>query len=156
MSERIYGLAGSEDNAVAVFSNPEGIPATYHATWNEWKGYKSFVEVYGDQGMVRGSYAPMQNLLLISNGPNGAVKKTRRFYPEIMVREKLKSWISTATISFQEELDDFLKLADGNVDVPLADGYAGLRSLELAKAVRDSSSGAELVKLPSLGRMPSV
>ncbi len=156
MSEKVYGLPGSEDNAVAIFTSPEGVPATYHTTWNEWKGYKSFVEIYGDKGMVRGSYAPMQNLLLVSNGPNGSVSKTRRFYPEIMVREKLKSWISTALISFQEELDDFLKMTNGDMNTPLADGYAGLRSLEVAHAVRESTNAAQLIKLPALGRMASV
>ena len=156
MSENIYGLPGSEDNAVAIFTSPEGIPATYHTTWNEWKGYKSFVEVYGDKGMVRGSYAPMQNMLLVSSGPNGAVSKSSRYYPEIMIREKLKSWTSTALISFEEELVDFLKMTDGDMHVPLADGYAGLRSLEVAQAVRESTSAAQLIKLPALGRMAAV
>lgn len=156
MSESVYGLTGSEDNAVAVFTSPDGIPATYHATWTEWKGYKTFVEIYGDKGMVRGSYAPMQNMLIMRNEADGSMRKTRRFYPEIMVREKLKSWKSTALISFHEELRDFLKMAAGDVKVPLADGYAGLRSLEVAQAVRESTSAAQLIKLPALGRMAAV
>ena len=62
-----------------------------------------------------------------------------RFYPKIMIREKLKSWKSTALISFMEELRDFMEMIAGEVDVPLADGYDGLRSIELAAAVREST-----------------
>ena len=39
-SERIWEVPGSEDNAVAIFRNAEGIAATYQATWTEWKGYQ--------------------------------------------------------------------------------------------------------------------
>jgi len=156
MSEKVYNLPGSEDNAIAVFSNPDGVPASYQTTWTEWKGYRSFVEVYGDRGMVRGSYAPMMNMLITNKGPNGAIDRKFELYPEIIVREKLKSWQSTCLISFREELRDFRVMVYGNVNVPLADGYDGLRSLEVAQAVRQSTAEAKLVKLPVLGRMPKV
>jgi len=85
MSENIWKVEGSEDNAMAVFKNPAGIAATYHVTWAEWKGYRSHVEVYGTKGMARGSYAPMQNLLITVELPDGPTKKVRKFYPEIQV-----------------------------------------------------------------------
>ena len=153
MSESVWNVKGSEDNAVAVFLSPEGIPATYHATWSEWKGYRTYVEVYGTHGMVRGSYAPMQNLLITKERPDGPRTKTRRFYPEIMIREKLKTWQSTLLLSFKEELRDFLAMIGGNFAVPLADGYAGLRSLEIAAAVRQSTLTNAPIHLPALGRM---
>jgi predicted dehydrogenase len=74
-------------------------------------------------------------------------------YPEIMLREKLKSWHSTALLSFEEELRDFLAMIEGRTDVPLADGYAGLRSVEIAAAVRQSTLSREVIRLPVLGRM---
>jgi UDP-N-acetylglucosamine 3-dehydrogenase len=153
MSESVWRVPGSEDNAVAIFRSPDGLPATYHATWSEWRGYRTYVEVYGTEGMVRGAYAPMQNLLITQAGPKAPRHRTRRFYPEIMVREKLKSWQATLLISFQEELRDFQRMVAGDAKVPLADGYAGLRSLEVAAAVRESSRTNEVVKLPALGRM---
>ena len=153
MSESIWKVPGSEDNAVAVFLSSEGIPATYHATWDEWKGYQIYIEAYGTQGMVRGSYAPMYNLLITQDRPGGPRKKTHRYYPEIMIREKVKSWKSTALLSFKEELRDFLSTTNGVVDVPLADGYAGLRALEVAAAVRQCTLKKEVVQLPPLGRM---
>jgi predicted dehydrogenase len=153
MSEAVWQVPGSEDNAVAIFRSPDGLPATYHATWSEWRGYRTYLEVYGTQGMVRGAYAPMQNLLITQIGASGPRQRTRRFYPEIMVREKLKSWQSTLLISFKAELRDFKRMIGGDHAVPLADGYAGLRALEVAAAVRESSRTNEVVRLPVLGRM---
>ena len=153
MSENIWKVEGSEDNAMAVFKNPAGIAATYHVTWAEWKGYRSHVEVYGTKGMARGSYAPMQNLLITVEPPDGPTKKVRKFYPEIMVREKLKTWQSTALLSFQEELRDLQEMIQGNYKVPLADGHAGLRSVEVAHAVRESTASGQAVALPHIGNM---
>lgn len=153
MSESVWNIPGSEDNAVAVFLSADGVPATYHATWNEWKGYDVYVEAYGSRGMVRGSYAPMYNLLITQDRPGATRSKTARYYPEVIVREKLKSWKSTALLSFKDELRDFLKAANGSGNVPLADGYDGLRALELAAAVRRSTLTGQVVELPALGRM---
>jgi hypothetical protein len=36
---------------------------------------------------------------------------------------------------------------------PLADGYAGLRSVEVSDAVRKSTETGEVVRLPAIGRM---
>jgi hypothetical protein len=93
------------------------------------------------------------NLLITQDRPGGPRKKTHRFYPEIMVREKLKSWTSTALLSFKEELRDFLRATGGAGDVALADGFAGLRALEVAAAVRESTLRNGVVQLPALGRM---
>ncbi len=152
MSESVWHVDGSEDNAIAVFKNPAGIVASYQTTWSEWKGYKCHVEVYGDNGMVRAAYAPMENLL-ITNTTKGKLRKVRKFYPEIILREKLKGWQTTALLSFQEELADFVKMIGGDYRVPLADGHAGLRSIEVSEAVRSSSRTGQPVELPNIGNM---
>lgn len=153
MSEAVWKVPGSEDNAMAVFKNPEGIAASYHATWSEWKGYRVFVEAYGSHGMVRGYYAPMQNLLITYDRPGGIRTTRRMHYPWIMVREKLFSWHTTALISFKGELEDFLAMTSGKHDVPLADGHDGLRAVEVSQAIRTSSESGQVVHLPPLGRM---
>ena len=153
MSERIWKVPGSEDNAMAVFRNSAGISASYHATWTEWKGYIFYIEAYGELGMVRGCYAPMRNLLITMDKPGGKRTKKLHFYPEIMLREKLKSWLSTALLSFEGELEDFLSMCGGDSSVKLADGYAGLRAVEVSEAVRRSSETSQVVQLPELGRM---
>jgi predicted dehydrogenase len=156
MTNAVWKVPGSEDNALAVFRSPSGVPALYQATWTEWKGYLFYVEAYGDRGMVRGEYAPMGNLLITQDKPGGERTTRRNRYPEIMVREKLQSWHSTALLSFQGELADFLKMVSGDTSVPLADGYAGLRSVEIADAVSRSSETHQVVQLPPLGRMAPV
>ena len=152
MSESVWHVDGSEDNAIAVFKNPEGIVASYQTTWSEWKGYKCHVEIYGDNGMVRAAYAPMQNLL-IANTTKGKLRKVRKFYPEVMLREKLRGWQTTGLMSFQEELADFVKMIGGDYRVPLADGHAGLRTIEVSEAVRSSSRTGLPVELPNIGKM---
>lgn len=153
MTESIWKVPGSEDNAVALFRNPAGVTATYHATWTEWAGYGVRVEAYGDRGMVRGSYAPMRNLLITQDKPGAPRRTEKLMYRGIEVREKLKTWKSTAQQSFQEELADFLAQIGGRDTGRNADGYAGLRTVEMAAAVRESTSSARVIQLPALGRM---
>jgi predicted dehydrogenase len=153
MSESVWNVPGSEDNAIAVMTSPDGIPASYHATWTEWKGYQFYIEAYGDRGMVRGVYAPMRNVLITQDRPGGPRKTERLFYPEIMVREKIKTWKSTTLLSFEDELRDFTARIAGAADGRLADGYAGLRAVEVAAAVRQSTQRREVVHLPALGRL---
>ena len=147
-SNKVFQVPGSEDNAVAVFRTQAGIPVFYQATWTEWKGYRFYVEAYGDRGMVRGYYAPMFNLLITADKPGGARTKQYKFYPEIMLREKFKSWTSTALISFREELVDFLGMVEGR-KVALADGFDGFRAVEIANAVGQSTgTGRPIVLRP--------
>jgi predicted dehydrogenase len=152
-SERIWQLPGSEDNAMAIFRNPAGIAATYHATWDEWQGYEVALEVYGNLGMVRGAYAPMQNLLITHERPGAKRRVIRKRYPEIMVREKVRGWTSTARITFDQELADFLDRIDGRSGHGLADGHDGLRSVQVSEAVRESSRTHQAVRLAPLASM---
>ncbi len=152
-TQSVWNVPGSEDNAVAIFRNPEGVAAQYLATWNEWKGYHIYIEAYGDRGMARGAYAPMENLLITQERPGAPRQTTRLRYPWVQLREKLWSWQTTALLSFREELQDFIALTQGKSNVRIADGYAGLRAAEVAAAVRESTQRGHVVRLPALGRM---
>ena len=152
-TEKVWKVPGSEDNAMAIFKSPSGVSAIYQATWTDWKGYQSAVEVYGSHGMVRGSYAPMQNLLITMDKPGGRVTRQTRRYPEIMLREKFRSWKTTALKSFQDELSDFIGLVEGQGGLRIADGHAALRAVEIAAAVPESSRTGQPVRLADLGPM---
>ena len=152
-TEKVWKVPGSEDNAMAIFKSPSGVAAIYQATWTDWKGYKSAVEVYGSHGMVRGAYAPMENMLLTMSEPGGAVTTRKNRYPGIQIREKLKSWKTTALLSFQAELDEFVGLLEGRRDLRIADGHAALRAVEIAAAVPESSRTGQPVTLADLGPM---
>ena len=152
--DEVYGVATndiwkvekSEDNAMALFKSTAGPTVQYQATWTEWKGYHFFVEAYGDLGMVRGYYAPMYNLLVTHDKPGGPRVKKRRFYPEIILREKLKGWQSTSKLTFQQELVDFLARLDGGKGA-LANGWDGVRSVEIAEAVYRSHREGNAIRL---------
>jgi len=153
---QVYGIATgtvwnielSEDNAMAVFRTDSGVGVHYQASWTEWRGYHFFVDAYGDLGMVRAYYAPMFNLLVTHDKPGAPRTKHRKLYPEIMFREKFKGWQSTSKQTFVEELADFLRMVDGATDVPLADGWDGIRSVEVAEAVYRSHREGKAVDLP--------
>jgi predicted dehydrogenase len=138
-SNRVWNLPGSEDNGFALLRSANGPVATLHATWSEWKGYRFYVEAYGDKGMVRAYYAPMMNLLI--EKPTAESKPRRRyfFYPMNALKEKLFGWQSTVIETFRQELTDFIALARDGEPGRIADGYAGLRAVEIANAIYTSS-----------------
>jgi predicted dehydrogenase len=103
--------------------------------------------------MVRGQYAPMENLLITMDKPGGARRRMRKTYFDIKLREKLKSWKTTALKSFQDELADFVSLVEGREGLRIADGHAALRAVEIAAAVPESSRTGLPVKLENLGPM---
>jgi predicted dehydrogenase len=150
MSERVWDR-GFGGQCHSGFRNPAGIAASYQATWIEWKGYEIAVEAYGDRGMVRGEYAPMRNLLITQERPGAPRRVERHYYPGIMLREKLRSWQTTALRSFAEELKDFEALTRGERGTRIADGVAGLRAAEVADAVRQSTTCGEAVHLGPAG-----
>jgi predicted dehydrogenase len=143
---RIWKVPGSEDNAIAIMKSPGGVPVFYQATWTEWKGYRSYIEAYGELGMVRGYYAPMFNLLVTHERPGARRRRQFKFYPSAIVREKVKGWQSTTLASFSEELSDFLAMVGGR-PVRLADGWAGLRAVEIAQAVYQSTLEGRPIRL---------
>jgi predicted dehydrogenase len=148
-SNRIWQVEGSEDNALAILKSDKGIPAFYQATWTEWKGYRFFIEAYGDRGMARAYYAPMFNLLVTQDRPGGPRRRHRKFYPEIMLREKLKGWQSTVVLTFMEEFADFVRAASGqDGDLVIGTGTDGWRAAAIAEAVRHKGAGT-FAELPA-------
>ncbi|HYM11319.1 MAG TPA: Gfo/Idh/MocA family oxidoreductase [Bryobacterales bacterium] len=145
----VWKLDRSEDNGFALLRSPAGKVATLHATWTEWKGYRFYVEAYGDRGMARAYYAPMFAMAITMDKPGGARRREFHFYPEIILREKLRGWETTTGLAFQEELQDFIRLAEGApaTAVNLADGFAGFRAVEIASAVYESSATGRPVRL---------
>ena len=146
-TDRVWRVAGSEDNAMALLETTGGIPVLYQASWTEWKGYRMCVDVYGEQGTVRGYYAPMFNVLA-TRSADGSRARSFELYPWLNVREKLRGWERTAGDAFGAELHEFLERIAGRPS-SMADGVAGLRAVEIAHAVYESSRRGEPVSLLS-------
>jgi predicted dehydrogenase len=144
-SSRVWHLE-VEDNAFVVLRNQAGVLGHLHASWSEWKGYQFFVEAYGDRGMARGYYAPMAAMLIAMDRPGGNRRIKRKFYPSIMVREKLFGWQSTAVRTFAEELQDFIALTQGRSERSvIARSEDGLRALQVANAVYNGTVTMDLI-----------
>lgn len=152
-TENVWKVPGSEDYAMAIFRAPSGVTASYQATWIDWKGYKSAIEVYGSLGMVRGSYAPMENVLITMKEPGGPATTSKKQYLDIRIREKFSSWKTTALNSFQQELADFVRLVDGDKDTRISDGHAAFRAVEIATAIPESFRTGKAIELDDLGPM---
>ena len=136
----VWKLDRSEDNGFALMRNPQGKVATLHASWTEWKGYHFYIEVYGTKGMAKAYYAPMRFELVYMDKPGGKPTKKTNFFPNLILKEKLKGWQSTTIQTFIEELTDFMKSTEQiNGKYIIADGFSGLRAVEIADAVYRSS-----------------
>jgi predicted dehydrogenase len=145
----VWKLDRSEDNGFALLRSPAGKVAALHASWSEWKGYRFFLEAYGERGMARAYYAPMFAMAITIDKPGGPRRREFKFYPEIILRERFRGWQTTTALAFQEELEDFVRLVQGDTARPLrlADGFAGLRAVEIAGAVYESTATGQPVCL---------
>lgn len=143
----VWKLDRSEDNGFALMRNAQGKHAIFHATWTEWRGYRFHIEAYGDKGMARASYAPMVSTIITMDKPGGTPRRQRNFYPDNIVREKIKGWQSTVVTTFQQEFTDFVRLCQQGQAGRIADGFAGFRAVEIANAIYQSTETKEIVTL---------
>lgn len=144
----IWKLDRSEDNGFALMRGNDNVVATFHSSWTEWKGYRFYIEAYGDKGMFRAYYAPMMSTLITMDKPGGKRTVKRNFYISSIFREKFKGWQSTVIQTFVDELADFIALTkDTAATGVIARAEDGVRVAEIANAVYKSSSDGELVKL---------
>ncbi len=144
----IWKLDRSEDNGFALMRGPDGVVGTLHSSWSEWKGYRFYVEAYGDKGMARAYYAPMMSTVITMDKPGGKRNVKRNFYPAAMFREKFKGWQSTVIQTFVEEIADFIALTRGEQPSGyIAQAEDGYRVAEIANAVYESSDTGQQVMM---------
>jgi predicted dehydrogenase len=143
----VWRVEGSEDDAIALMRSAAGVPIAYHATWTEWRGYTFRLEAYGEGGLIRAQYGPMLNEVVLRRTGGGRSRRWK-LYPRANLRDRLLGWRATARRTFGEELRDFARMVAGERSV-LADGHDGLRAVELAEAVYESSRRRAVVRLGS-------
>jgi len=146
--ENVWRVEGSEDRALAVLRTASGVPIQYAASWNEWKGYRAWIEAYGDRGMIRAQYGPMFNLLIEQEKPGAPRKRTYKPYLDVALRERLRGWESTTLLSFRAELAEFHSKLEGKRSLA-ADVWDGVQAVEIADAVYQSSRSGQPVRLRS-------
>jgi predicted dehydrogenase len=145
-TERTWNIPGAEGNGFALLRSTQGIPATLQASWTEWRGYRFWVAAYGTKGMASGFYAPMAGMVVTMEKPGGAAKKRYELFPKLNLTEKLRGWQTNVVQTFLEEFSDFARLLGGSRG-SIAEGFDGLRAVEIAHAVRASYDERREVKL---------
>ena len=108
-SANVWKFEGSEDNGFAMLHTDSGKVAQLQASWTEWRGYRFFIEAYGDRGMARASYAPMFSMAVYLDELGSICRRKYSLYPGLFAREKLQGWKSTVRVAFTEELQDFVR-----------------------------------------------
>lgn len=144
----IWKLDRAEDNGFALLRGNNGVVASLHSSWTEWKGYHFYIEAYGSRGMAKAYYAPMMSTIITMERLGGPRKTKRNFYIPAIFREKFKGWQSTVIGTFLDEFNDFIALTQGNKNgTVIADAVDGYRSIEIANAVYQSSETGLAVTL---------
>ena len=140
----VWRLEGSEDDALALMRTTAGVVVAYHATWTEWRGYTFRVEAYGDGGLITAQYGPMANEIVLRRAGGGRHRKWK-VYPRANLRHRLLGWRDAARETFIAELRDLARMIAGERS-SLAGGLDGLRAVELAEAVYESSRRRAVVR----------
>jgi predicted dehydrogenase len=143
----VWNVPGSEDNALVLARTSTGVPISYQATWSEWKGYRLRLEVYGHRGMALAFYPPLLNLVW-TRSESGARQRRWKLYPSLNLREKFRGWQLTADDAFAAELDEVLRRLR-NEPAACATGLDGLRAVQFADAAIRSSETGQVVEIES-------
>lgn len=141
-----------EDNAFLHLRDDAGVTCDFHSSWTEWKGYRFFVEAYGDRGMAGIYYAPMRSRVTVVDD-KGVPQETRRnFFPVDIFREKFRGWQSTVVDTFLCELRDFRMRVEGTGrDLTAAHGEDGLTACRIAHAAYRSSELGKSIAVSTMG-----
>jgi predicted dehydrogenase len=140
----VYGKVGRyfwtedvEDNAFALFEAEDGVTASMHTSWTQWKNHFSF-EVYGRDG-----YLCVEGL----GGSYGKeILRHGRRNPEGGPPEEDVYEFNEPDISWEDEWREFLSAIREGRD-PLGSGYDGYEAMRLIEALYESSANNSPVSL---------
>ncbi len=126
-----------EDNAFAIFNKDNGVTASMHTSWTQWKNIFSF-EIFGSNGYLiveglGGSYG-VETLRF-------GKRKTEGGIPD----EKVTEYEGT-DVSWEEEWKEFISAIENNRE-PLGNGWDGYQANKMIEAVYESACTGKLVEL---------
>jgi len=125
----LWDIAPLEDNGFGLFRTADGRVATLHSSWTQWKGYL-YLELFGTDGFLTINYDPPEATLV------------RRSVPQHIERHES----SVQPNTWARELEELVKAIEGKPTLS-ATGYDGLRAVEMAYAVYQSSQQGRSVRL---------
>lgn len=124
-----------EDNAFAIFKNKDGVIATMHTSWTQWKNVFSF-EIFGKDG-----YLVIEGL----GGSYGTeTLKSGRRKPEGGPPEEKILEFPGPDISWDEEWKEFISAFENN-RLPIGNGWDGYKANRMIEAVYESAQSGKVI-----------
>lgn len=121
-----------EDTALGLFRFDSGAYGFLQSSWTEWDGYM-YLELVGSEGYIRVDNRHPESTVTL--GEPGGFERTYEY-------------TKLPPTSYGNELDDYLRaLDDGERPVPT--GFDGMRAVQMAHGVYDSSRSGQMVSLRS-------
>jgi predicted dehydrogenase len=139
-SGSVWQFPGCEDNGFALLRNGKGNIASLQSSWNEWRGYKLLVEIYGTLGCIRTWCFPMLTQVVWSNERGGPTKRKMHLFARTHVMEKLKSYTWVVVESFVHEFSAFADAASGKPST-VASGADGMLTIRIADVASANQPG---------------
>jgi predicted dehydrogenase len=139
-SGSVWNFPGCEDNGFALLRNSKGNIASLQSSWNEWRGYRLLVEIYGTLGCIRAWCFPMLTQVVWSTERGGPVKRKTHLFAKTHIMEKLKTYRWVVVDSFVHEFAAFADAVNGKPSA-IASGEDGMLTIRIAdEATRSARS----------------
>lgn len=138
-SGSVWNFPGCEDNGFALLRNTSGNIASLQSSWNEWRGYRLLVEIYGNLGCIRAWCFPMITQVVWSSECGGPTRRKTHLFAKTHLMEKLRTYRWVVVESFVEEFDAFARAAVGEKSA-VATGADGMQTIRIAEVVTGHST----------------
>jgi len=130
VSTTCWPIGSLEDNGMGIFRFAGGALASLHSSWTEWNEYM-YLEIYGKEGYLQVDGRQPHCLAVLGRRSGG---------------REVFDFSSQPPRSYQLEFDDFVRAVQTSRQ-PLPSGFDGLRAVQMAHAVYDSSRSGRSVPL---------
>lgn len=126
-----------EDNAFAMFKKDDGVIASMHTSWTQWKNLFSF-EIFGSDGY----------LIIEGLGRSYGVEtlKIGKRKPESGPPDETVIEYSGPDISWEEEWKEFISAIENNRE-PSGNGFDGYKANRMIEAVYESAKANRAAKI---------
>lgn len=125
-----WPIAPLEDNGFGIFRASNGKIAFIHSSWTEWNGYM-YMEICGSDGSI---YIDNRNNQCITT----LIEKSGE--------KRVFDLSFLPPVSYQREFEEYVKaLREGRQ--PLASGFDGMRAVEMAHGIYESSRTKRMVRI---------
>lgn len=119
-----------EDNGFGIFRTSNGKTAFIQSSWTEWAGYM-YLEIYGSNGSINIDCRNRQCITTL-------IEKSGE--------RQLFDFSLLPPVSYEHEFDEYVKALRAGRQ-PLASGFDGMRAVQMAYGVYESSQTKRLVHI---------